>query len=111
MHLAPASLLGAVVVASDSTGTLINILIVALIFSLAFWVIGKMGVPEPINMILRVIVGIVALGGIGVLGHDRQTRAGAAHWNAATNCIIEGSLHRSSHPEVDVPCLISAGNK
>ncbi len=61
MHLAPASLLGAVVVASDSTGTLINILIVALIFSLAFWVIGKMGVPEPINMILRVIVGIVAL--------------------------------------------------
>ncbi len=62
MHLIPASLLGAVVVtSSDAPGTLINILIVALIFSLAFWVIGKMGVPEPVNMILRVIVGIIAL--------------------------------------------------
>jgi hypothetical protein len=61
MNLIPAPLLADVVVASDSTGTLINILIVALIFSLAFWVIGKMGVPEPINLILRVIVGIIAL--------------------------------------------------
>jgi hypothetical protein len=61
MNLIPASLLSAVVVTSDAPSTLINILIIALIFALAFWVIGKMGVPEPINMILRVIVGLVAL--------------------------------------------------
>jgi len=61
MHLIPAIPFADVVVASGASGTLINILIMALIFSLAFWVIGKMGVPEPIGLILRVIVGIVAL--------------------------------------------------
>lgn len=61
MHLIPAQLLGAVVIASDSTGLLINLLIIALIFSLAFWVIGKMALPEPVSMILRIIVGVIAL--------------------------------------------------
>jgi hypothetical protein len=61
MHLISGPLLGAVVVTSDGGSLLINILIVALIFALAFWVIGKMAVPEPINLIFRVIVGIVAL--------------------------------------------------
>jgi hypothetical protein len=61
MHLIPVQLLGDVVVATDSAGLLINLLIDALIFSLAFWVIGKMGLPEPIGMILRAIVGVIAL--------------------------------------------------
>jgi len=51
----------AVVDASNAVGLLINILIVVLIFSLAFWVIAKMGVPEPVNLVLRVIVGVIAL--------------------------------------------------
>jgi hypothetical protein len=61
MHLIPAQLLGAVVVTSDSTGLLINLLIVALIIALAFWVVGKMGLPEPVGLILRIIVGVIAL--------------------------------------------------
>jgi hypothetical protein len=61
MHLIPTQLLGAVVVASDSTGLLINLLIVALIIALAFWVVGKMGLPEPVGLILRIIVGVIAL--------------------------------------------------
>ena len=61
MHLIPAQLLGAVVVASDSTGLLINLLINVVIIALAFWVIGKMALPEPVGLILRVIVGIIAL--------------------------------------------------
>ena len=28
---------------------------------IAFWVIGQMGVPEPVNMLLRVIVGVILL--------------------------------------------------
>ena len=57
----PASLLGAVVVASDTTGLLINIVILAVVLCVAFWIIGKMAAPEPIGVIFRVIVGILGL--------------------------------------------------
>lgn len=60
MNLIPASL-GAVVVESDTTGLLINVVILAVILCVAFWIIGKMAAPEPIGLILRVIVGIMGL--------------------------------------------------
>jgi len=61
MHLIPASLLGAVVIASDTTGMLVNIAILALVLCVAFWIIGKMAAPEPLGLVLRVIVGVLGL--------------------------------------------------
>jgi hypothetical protein len=40
---------------------LLTILIIALIAFVAFWVIDQMGIGHPINVILKVIVGIIAL--------------------------------------------------
>jgi len=51
----------AAVVASDTTGLLINILILAIVLIVAFWIIGKMAAPNPIGTILRVIVGVLGL--------------------------------------------------
>jgi len=61
MNLNPASLLGAVVVTSDTSGLLINILILAIVLIVAFWIIGKMAAPDPIGVILRIIVGVLGL--------------------------------------------------
>jgi len=61
MNLIPASILGAVVVASDTAGLLINILILAVVLVVAFWIIGKMAAPSPIDTILRIIVGVLGL--------------------------------------------------
>jgi hypothetical protein len=61
MNLFPASLLGDVVVSSDTTGLLVNVLILAVILCIAFWIVGKMAAPEPLGLILRVIVGIFGL--------------------------------------------------
>jgi len=40
---------------------LVSILILVLILVVAFWIIGEMSLPHPINMIVRVVVGIVGL--------------------------------------------------
>ena len=40
---------------------LIYIVIVGVIFWLIWWFIGYIGVPEPFNKVLRVVVGLVAL--------------------------------------------------
>lgn len=40
---------------------LISLLVLALVVFVAFYVIGMMGIPDPMNLILRVIVGIIAL--------------------------------------------------
>lgn len=40
---------------------LINLVIVGLIFWLVWWFIGYVGVPEPFNKVLRVIVALFAL--------------------------------------------------
>jgi len=40
---------------------LIYLVVVSLIFWLVWWFIGYVGVPEPFNKVLRVIVGLVAL--------------------------------------------------
>ncbi len=61
MNLLPASILGDVVVTSDTTGLVINVVILALILAVAFWIIGKMAAPEPLGLILRVIVGVLGL--------------------------------------------------
>jgi Co/Zn/Cd efflux system component len=61
MNLYPTSLLAATVVASDTGGLLINILILAVVLIVAFWIIGKMAAPNPIGTILRVIVGVIGL--------------------------------------------------
>jgi hypothetical protein len=41
--------------------TLIYLVIIALVFWLIWWFIGYVGVPEPFNKVIRVIVGLVAL--------------------------------------------------
>lgn len=40
---------------------LLTILVICLVVYVAFYVIGMMGIPDPMNLILRVIVGVVAL--------------------------------------------------
>ncbi|MEY2873710.1 MAG: hypothetical protein RLZZ373_1081 [Pseudomonadota bacterium] len=37
------------------------LLILVVVGWIAFWVVGQMGVPEPINMVLRVIIGVILL--------------------------------------------------
>lgn len=45
---------------------LVSLLIAAVVLVIAFWIINEMGLPHPINMLVRVIVGIIGL--IYVLG-------------------------------------------
>lgn len=40
---------------------LISVLVLAVIVFVAFWIVDATGVPYPINMIIKVIVGILAL--------------------------------------------------
>lgn len=40
---------------------LITLLVICVVIWLAFWVIGQMGLPEPVGLVARVIVGIIAL--------------------------------------------------
>jgi 3-hydroxyacyl-CoA dehydrogenase len=71
MNLLSAPLLAALV-ASDTTGLLVNILILAVVLIVAFWIIGKMAAPDPIDTILRIVVGLMGLiwllNLVGVLG-------------------------------------------
>lgn len=41
--------------------TLIYLVIIALIFYVCWWFLGYVGVQEPFNKVLRVIIGLVAL--------------------------------------------------
>lgn len=45
----------------DIISLVIYIVIVGLIFWLIWWFIGYVGLPEPFNKIVRVLVGLVAL--------------------------------------------------
>lgn len=40
---------------------LVELVIVGLIFWLAWWFLGYCGIPEPFNKVIRVIIGLVAL--------------------------------------------------
>lgn len=40
---------------------LIQLVILGLIFWVIWWFIGYVGIPEPFNKVLRVVVGLVAL--------------------------------------------------
>jgi hypothetical protein len=42
-------------------GFLVYIIIIGLIFYAIWWFIGYVGVPEPFNKVIRVVVGLVAL--------------------------------------------------
>lgn len=54
--------MAATTVSVDSLmSTLIYLVVIALIFWLIWWFIGYVGVPEPFNKVIRVIVGILAL--------------------------------------------------
>lgn len=44
-----------------SLGLLIFVLIVALIVFVAFWIVDRIGFPDPINWIVKAIVGLIAL--------------------------------------------------
>ena len=57
----PTPSLAAVVVASNNSNLLVNILILAVVLVVAFWIIGKMAAPNPIGTILRLVVGILGL--------------------------------------------------
>lgn len=41
--------------------TLLWIAAIVLVAYVAFWIVGQMKLPEPVNLIARVVVGIVAL--------------------------------------------------
>jgi hypothetical protein len=41
--------------------SLIYVVIVGAIFWLVWWFIGYVGVPEPFNKVLRIVVGLIAL--------------------------------------------------
>ncbi len=41
--------------------TLITVLIVLLIFCVIFWVIDQIGIPAPMNMVVKVILALVLL--------------------------------------------------
>lgn len=40
---------------------LVTLVIVGLIFWLVWWFIGYVGVPEPFNKVIRVVIGLVVL--------------------------------------------------
>lgn len=61
MHLLPAPVFSAVVVGSDTTNLVINLIILVLVLVVAFWIIGKMAAPDPIGTILRVLIGLLGL--------------------------------------------------
>lgn len=42
-------------------GLLITLLIIALVVFVAFWIVNEIGLPHPINLIVKVIVGVIAL--------------------------------------------------
>jgi len=69
-HLALSALLALVslpafAAANVSVDNLIEVVIYLVILSLVFWVIwwfvGYVGVPEPFNKVIRVVIGLVAL--------------------------------------------------
>lgn len=45
----------------DLLGLLIQLIVVGLIFYLLYWVIGKVGLPEPFNKVAIVIISLVAV--------------------------------------------------
>lgn len=53
--------LGAPLALQGVLGLLIELVIVALIFWAIWWFIGYVGVPEPFNKVIRVLLGLVAL--------------------------------------------------
>ncbi len=46
---------------------LVTLLVIAVIAVLAFYIVGQMGLPQPIDMIVRIIVGLIIL--LYLLGH------------------------------------------
>lgn len=41
--------------------TLIYLVIIGLIFWVVWWFVGYVGVPEPFNKVIRVVIGLIAL--------------------------------------------------
>jgi hypothetical protein len=46
---------------SGLLSTVVYLVIIALIFWCIWWFLGYVGVPEPFNKVLRVVIGLVAL--------------------------------------------------
>jgi hypothetical protein len=51
----------AVVLGGNLVNLLVTLLVIALVIWLLFWVIGQMGLPAPMNLVARVIVGVIAI--------------------------------------------------
>lgn len=48
-------------IAGGLIGLLIELVIIGLVFYLIWWFVGYVGVPEPFNKVIRVIIGLIAL--------------------------------------------------
>ena len=40
---------------------LLTILVIFLVAFIAFWLVDAMRVPDPINMVLKIVIGVIAL--------------------------------------------------
>lgn len=40
---------------------LVTILVIALVFSLVWWVLGQMPIPEPFRMVVNAVLGLIAI--------------------------------------------------
>ena len=46
---------------SGLIGLLVELVILGLVFYLVWWFIGYVGVPEPFNKVIRVVLGLIVL--------------------------------------------------
>lgn len=72
MHLLP---LLAAISGSQLLNSFVILVVAALVFWLVLWFVRYVGIPEPFNKVIRVIVGLVALIFLinfllGLIGHD-----------------------------------------
>lgn len=61
LHCNPMNTLAVIISGSQFLNALVILVIAALIFWLLLWFIRYVGVPEPFNKVIKVVVGLVAL--------------------------------------------------
>lgn len=53
--------LGGALVTGGLLHVIITLIVIALVFWVIWWFLGYVGVPEPFNKVIRVVIGLVAL--------------------------------------------------
>lgn len=61
LGLMPSTALAATVSVDSLVSTVVYLVIIALIFWAIWWFLGYVGVPEPFNKVIRVLIGLAAL--------------------------------------------------